>query len=77
MDTEKSKSEEMPVVQSPYDEGTVESLEYKKGTLYFHLPDYSGHFKLNYLFTTLEWRTGDPWNLCSPGRYTERISCIQ
>lgn len=66
MDTEKSKSEEMPVVQSPYDEGTVESLEYKKGTLYFHLPDYSGHFKLNYLFTTLL--------LDSPGMFYPNIA---
>lgn len=39
--------------QSPYDNGSMEHMEYKKGVLYFHLPDYSGHFRLNYLLATL------------------------
>lgn len=42
-----------PQMRSPYDDGLMEHMEYKKGILYFHLPDYSGHFRLNYLFATL------------------------
>lgn len=61
-----SQNEPREELHSPYDEGTIEPMEYKKDTLYFHLPDYSGHFKLNYLFTTLL--------LDSPGMFYPNIA---
>lgn len=66
MESEKKPINEERVSQSPYDDGLIQPMEYQKGTLYFHLPDYSGHFKLNYLFTTLL--------LDSPGMFYPNIT---